>query len=195
MPESDSSARPVRTGLIRMRQIADSASLSGALAPEPPDTIGPNPSVETQAVHPLRKVTDAEQVQMMREWAAGANVAELETKYGVTRGYIRAAMIRKFGSKENMLHALENLILENAVGAQMIAQEKLHELSGAQAVFAGKLLVETAGSLRAQMEKIPKTINFGEFKRLGDTLREVRALVNRKACSPQPQPPSDSPAP
>lgn len=118
---------------------------------------------------------------MMREWAAGADMAEVEARYGVSRGYLRQTMMRRFGSKEKMLEALQSMVAENAVIAQGIAQSKMHELNAAQAVFAGKLLVETYVTLDKHIESKPKTINFGELRRLGTSIRELRALVAKPA--------------
>lgn len=129
----------------------------------------------------MQQVSDVVLGQAAREWAAGVPVTVVEEKYGLSRGYIRQAMLRRFGSKEAMLDALEGLVLENAVGAQMIVQEKLHELNGKEAVFAGKLLVETMGNLRSQRENMPKTINFGEFNKLGAALKQIREIVGTPA--------------
>lgn len=176
---ADERKTPIQTGLKRLRGVADGAVLAASLAPEPPDTF----EAPSGSVHHNQQVSDATQLQAMREWASGVKIREVEAKYGLCRGYIREAMVRRFGSREAMLRALEGLILENAVGAQMIAQEKLPELTGAQAVFAGKLLVETMGNLRAQIEATPKTINFREFKMLGDQLKQIREIVGKPVSS------------
>lgn len=157
----------------KLRAVASPESLAGSLAPEPPGTFD-TPDVPT---HHKQQVSDATLVQAAREWTAGVPVVEVEKRYGLTRGYIREAMKRRFGSKEAMLEALEGLTLENAVACQMIVQETAHEMTAKEAVFAGKLLVETMGNLRAQREAMPKTINFGEFKALGDALKKVREIV------------------
>lgn len=171
----------MQTGLRKLRQVADSATLAGALAPEPPGTF----DEREEARHPNQEVSPAVQAQLLREWASGANLEEAEARYGVSRGYIRQAMLRKFGGREGLLEALRALVLENAVGAQMIAQEKLPELTGPQAVFAGKLLVETMANLENQIQATPKTIEFGAFARLGETLKNIREIVSaKKACPP-----------
>jgi hypothetical protein len=161
----------------KLRTVASPEALSAGLAPEPPGTFDPPEGVE----HSKQVCTDETLRQAAKEWCSGVPLVTVEAKYGMSQGYIRQAMMRRFGSKEGMLEALENLVLENAVGAQMIAQEKLHELTGREAVFAGKLLVETMGSLRSQRENMPKTINFREFKALGDALKSVREIVGKPA--------------
>lgn len=161
----------------KLRTVASPEALAGSLAIEPPATFEP----PSDNPHHNQQVSEAVLTQAMREWVAGVPVGEVEIKYGLSRGYIRQASLRRFGNKESLLEALENLVLENAVGAQMIAQEKLHELTGKEAIFAGKLLVETMGSLSSQREKMPKTINFGEFKKLGEALKQVREIVGKPA--------------
>jgi len=176
------------TNLHRMRAIASGADLAEALAPELPSThevLIPE-LVREGGAHPNQQVSPREQMQMMREWAAGVPVSEVEARYGVSRGYIRAAMQRRFGSREAMLAALQNLVTENAVGVQMIAQEKIHELSGAQAVFAGKLLVETMVTLDKHIQAQPKTVNFGAMKALGNTLKAIQKVVGPSDAPSQP---------
>lgn len=169
MPER---TKPANTGLRKLRSVAPEAALVAELAPEPPADYRP-----ALPHHSNATVTLDEQNQMLREWAAGADVNALEARYGVSRGYLRETMRRRFGSKEKMLEALQGMVAENAVIAQGIAQSKMHELNAAQAVFAGKLLVETYVTLDKHIESRPKTINFGELRRLGDSIRELKALV------------------
>jgi len=158
----------------KLRTVASPEKLAG-LAIEPPGTFEP-PAV---GEHHNQQVSKEVVLQAAREWAAGTPVIEVENKYGLSRGYIRQAMMRRFGSKEAMLEALEGLVCENALGCQMIVQEKMHEMNAKEAVFAGKLLVETMGNLRSQRENMPKTINFREFKALGDALKQVREIVGK----------------
>lgn len=157
----------------KLRTVASPEKLAGSLAPEPPGTFDA-PALPS---HHNQQVSDATLMQAAKEWAAGVPVMEVEAKYGLSRSYIRQAMTRRFGSTEAMLVALEGLVLENAVGAQMIVQEKMHEMNAKEAVFAGKLLVETMGNLRSQRENMPKTIEFGQFKALGAALKEIREIV------------------
>ena len=166
------------TPLHKVRAAAPGAQLAEHLAPEPPAEF----HVERPPVHHSREITDAMQDQAMREWAAGRSLPEIAAKFDTSRNYLRGALLRRFGSREQLLNALEGLVLENAVTSQMIAQEKMPELSAAQAVFAGKLLVETMGNLNEQRTKAPKTINFREFKNLGDSLREIR--TDKSASAP-----------
>lgn len=174
---------PVRTGLQNLRKAAPTPALLGTLAQEPPATFQEESPLKGE--HPNRQVSTERHDQMLREWVAGAPLSEVEDRYGVSRGYLRQASMRRFGSKEALLQALQNLIAENAVVAQMVAQEKLHELNAAQAVFAGKLLTETYIALDKHIESKPKTINFGELNRLGTAIRDLKTLVTRQPPSEQ----------
>jgi hypothetical protein len=153
----------------------DELGLSAALAPELPSS-----SVETTGTyHPNRVISDEEQDQMLREWAAGGDMKSVMAKYGVHGSYLRVAMKKRFGSLEAMKQALLGLVVENAVVSQMIAAEKMSELTGAQAVFAGKLLVDTMNNVEKSIASQPKTINFGELKRVGDSIKNLRDIVGR----------------
>lgn len=140
----------------------------------------PSSSLKTVGeYHPNRIISDEEQDQMLREWAAGGDMKAIMAKYGVHGSYLRVAMKKRFGSLEAMKQALLGLVVENAVVSQMIAAEKMSELTGAQAVFAGKLLVDTMNNVEKSIASQPKTINFGELKRVGDSIKNLRDIVGR----------------
>lgn len=141
----------------------------------------PSPTQEQNdhTYHPTAQISQEEQDQMMREWAANGNLSVVEAKWGVHQGYLRSAMRRRYGSLEAMKTALLGLVTENALTSQVIAAHKMPELTGAQAVFAGKLLVETMVNIEKSIASAPKTIDFGQLKRVGDSIRTLREIVGK----------------
>jgi hypothetical protein len=155
----------------------DPELLIGTLASDMPEEIA---TLQSPAkVHHLRQISDEEQAQMMAEVAAGGSTTVVEQRFGVARGYLHTAMKRKFGSVENYKRILQGLVLENAVAVQMIAQEKLPELTAAQAVFAGKLLVDTHEKIEKSIQNTPKTVNFGQLEKVTETLKSLRQIVDK----------------
>lgn len=151
--------------------------LEGVLVNEPPSlaTLQTPPSGQ---LHHSQKISVEEQDQMMREVAATGSFASVESKYGVSQGYLRSAMRRRFGSLEAMKQALVGLVAENAIVVQMIAQEKAGELTAPQAIFAGKLLVDTMEKVEKSIQNTPKTVNFAQLNQVGETLKALRAVVD-----------------
>ena len=151
--------------------------LEDALAKEAPIA-----SLQTPAEyhHPNARISTEEQDQMLREAAATGSVTSVELKYGVARGYLRAAMTRRFGSLEAMKQVLLGLVTENAIAVQMVAQEKIGELSAPQAVFAGKMLVDTMEKVEKSIQNTPKTVNFAQLNQVGETLKALRAVVDKR---------------
>lgn len=177
-------------GPIKMRYMHDARAadlaplqLSDALVPDSPGT-----SIETttETYHPSRRISDAEQERMFHEWAASGSETAVAAKYGVHKAYLRDAMRRKFGSLEGMKAALLGIVTENAIVAQMVAAAKMEQLSGAQAVFAGKMLVETMERVEKSIANTPKTINFGQLNRVGESIAKLRSIVGTAATVAAP---------
>ncbi len=140
----------------------------------------PSSSLETVGkYHPNRIISDEEQDQMLREWAAGGDLKAIMAKYGVHGSYLRVAMKKRYGSLEAMKHALLHLVTENAVVSQMVAASKMEEMSAAQAVFAGKMLVDTMVNVEKSIASAPKTIDFAQMKKVGETIAELRSIVGK----------------
>lgn len=154
----------------------DELGLAEALVPS-------NPAAEEAQIvyHPNRVVSDEEQEQMMREYAATGSMKAVTIKWGVHEHYLKEAMKRKYGSLEAMKEALLGLVTENAITSQMIASQKMGELSAGQAVFAGKLLVDTMTNIEKSIASAPKTIDFAQMKRVGDSIKTLRDIVGRPA--------------
>jgi hypothetical protein len=150
--------------------------LEGTLVPEIPRIA--TLQTPNEQYHHARKITEGEQDQMLREAAATGSISAVENKYGVARGYLRSALSRRFGSLEKMKEVLLGLVAENAIAVQMVAQEKVGELTGAQAVFAGKLLVDTMEKVEKSIQSTPKTVNFRQLNQVGETLKQLRAVVD-----------------
>lgn len=150
--------------------------LEGVLVPDCPSATLQKSANE---YHPNRRISDEEQDQMLREAAATGSISAAEDKFGVSRGYLRSAMKRRFGSLEAMKQVLLGLVTENAIVVQSIAQERAHELTAPQAIFAGKLLVDTMEKVEKSIQNTPKTVNFAQLEKVGSTLRELRAVVDR----------------
>lgn len=131
-----------------------------------------------ERVHPSQKISTEEQDQMLREAAAMGSVTAAEDKYGVHRGYLRAAMRRRFGSLEAMKSVLLGLVTENAIAVQMVAAEKIEELSAPQAVFAGKMLVDTMEKIEKSIQSAPRTVNFAQLEKVGDAIKTLRGIVD-----------------
>lgn len=141
----------------------------------------PSATLQTPAKqhHPNRRISDEEQDRMLQEVAASGSVSAVEARYGVSRGYLQQAMKRRFGSLEGMKQVLLGLVTENAIIVQSIAQERAAELTAPQAVFAGKLLVDTMEKVEKSIQNTPKTVNFAQLDAVGKTLKELRAVVDR----------------
>lgn len=141
----------------------------------------PSATLQTsdKVYHPNRRISDEEQNQMLREAAATGSISAVESKYGVAQGYLHTSMKRRFGSLEAMKQVLLGLVTENAIVVQAIAQEKAGELTAPQAIFAGKLLVDTMEKIEKSIQNTPKTVNFGQLNKVSETLRELRQVVDR----------------
>lgn len=153
----------------------DDLGLASALVPSIPS----ESDLEHKVYHPNRIISDEEQDAMLKEWAAGGNMKAVMAKYGVHGSYLRVAMRKRFGSLEGMKQALLGLVTENAIVSQMVAAEKMHELTGAQAVFSGKLLVETMLNVEKSIANTPKTIDFAQMKKVGDAIKHLREIVGK----------------
>jgi hypothetical protein len=154
--------------------------LEDALAPEMPLATLQTDRGTANPNHPNRKISLEEQDQMLREVAATGSMGTVEAKYGVSRGYLREAMRRRFGSLEAMKSILLGLVTENAIVSQMVASEKMGEMSGPQAVFAGKMLVDTMEKVEKSIQNTPKTVNFAQLHQVGEALKQLRAIVDKK---------------
>lgn len=152
----------------------DDLGLAEALVPT-------NPAAEEAQVvyHPNRVISDEEKDQMMREYAATGSMKAVTVKWDVHESYLKAAMKRKYGSLEAMKQALLGLVTENAITSQIIASQKMGDLSAGQAVFAGKLLVDTMTNIEKSIASAPKTIDFAQMKRVGDSIKTLRDIVGR----------------
>lgn len=158
----------------------DDLGLADALVPSMPSS---SLELVDKKYHHSRVISDEEQDQMLKEWAAGGNLTAVMARYGVHGSYLRAAMRKRYGSLEGMKQALLGLVTENALVSQMIAAEKMPELNAAQAVFAGKLLVETMVNIEKSIANTPKTIDFAQMKKVGDAIAELRKVVGKQIAT------------
>ncbi len=154
------------TSLLSCRSAAEGGGLVQDTAPQSPGS-----------GHHLAKLRGEEKQEMAVMIAGGASVGVVGKAYGVTASHVRRAMANEFGSVESMKKALLGMSLQNAVACQSIVADKIDELTGSQAVFAGKVLVETALSVEKSIQDAPKTVDFAAIKRIGEGLARIREVA------------------
>lgn len=138
---------------------------------------------ETDHTHGQGEGNATAQVSLELEKAAivdqigGKTPSQIATEYHVHRSFVDNALRRRFGSVERAKGALLGITLENALALQEVAASKIGEFSGPQAVMSAAILTDKALAIEKSIRETPKTIDFGALRRIGDTLRELRAIV------------------
>lgn len=132
---------------------------------------------EPRKVHHLQKHHPAVLEEAGLALNSGMTGAEVEARYGVHRGYVASALNRAHIDPLRAKKALANIVLENAVAVQAVAATKIEDMTGPQAVFAGKILIESLVEIEKNIKEAPKTIDFGALKRVGDSIEKLRSVV------------------
>lgn len=109
--------------------------------------------------------------------AAGGSPRQVEIRYDLHRGFVSHALKRRFGSPEAAKLALQGFVLENALACQVVAAQRIGEMSGPQAVMSGAILIDKALALEKSIAERPKTIDFGALASMGKTLKVVREII------------------
>lgn len=167
----------VDAGVAPMSAIPESEARPGAwktmLLPAPAE----------DKVNKLRHVPTALDDQIVRDVADGAKASEIEEKYAVREGYVRAVLIRRFGSIEGMKKALRAQCLENAIALNEYAIQNIKQIPPGQALVGAKIMIDGALALEKSSIDRPTTVDFAALAALGQTLERVEKVVIGKVIS------------
>lgn len=110
---------------------------------------------------------------LVQSVADGKNYSELEDLYQLNRGTVRAVLIRRFGSIDQMRKALEHQCLENALVLNEHAFQNVRSIAPGQALVGAKIMIDAAVLLSKNRDDRPATVDFDQLHALGATLERV----------------------
>lgn len=155
-----------------MQKIPEAEGRPGAwktmLLPAPPD----------KKVHKGRHEPSVLDDQIAKDLADGKTSAEIQRTYALRDGYVRYAMIRKFGSIEGMKRALQGQCLENALALNDYAISRIEQIPPGQALVGAKIMIDGAIALEKSRVDRPSTVDFQALAALGQTLERVEKAIS-----------------
>jgi len=117
------------------------------------------------------------QDKIVAEVADGATAKDLETKYGLRDGYVRDALVRKYGSIDGMKKALKAQCFENAIALNTYAMERINLIPPGQALMGVKVMIDSGLALEKSSNERPPSIDFGALTALGSVLERVEKQI------------------
>lgn len=117
------------------------------------------------------------QDKIVEEVANGSTAKELETKYHLRDGYVRDALIRKYGSIDGMKKALKAQCFENAIALNTYAMERINMIPPGQALMGVKVMIDSGLALEKSSAERPPSIDFGALTALGSVLERVEKQI------------------
>lgn len=115
--------------------------------------------------------------QIVQDVADGKLAAEIQRSYGLRDGYVRAVLIRKFGSIEGMKRALQAQCLENAIALNDYAISHIERIPPDRALVGAKIMIDGALALEKSRVDRPTTVDFAALSALGSTLERIEKVV------------------
>ena len=124
-----------------------------------------------------RHVPVAIDEQILQDVADGGKSSEIEEKYAVREGYVRAVLIRRFGSREGMKKALAAQCLENAISLNEYAIQHIEKIPPGQALVGAKVMIDGALALEKSLVDRPSTVDFAGLSALGGVLERIEKQI------------------
>lgn len=137
-------------------------------------------TLETVAGKPKGKkkpLQTKEIVSMAHDKAGGMSYPELSDKYGLSEGYIAAALRRLYVSTNIGKQILKGVLLENAIVMGTHARNKIADMTGMQAAVATGIMTSRFVELDKHDQQTPQEIDFKEIAEVGAQLRGLVAAV------------------
>jgi len=135
------------------------------------------PSVPESKVNKHRHVPVVVDDQIVKDVADGKYAADIEKAYGLRDGYVRACLVRKFGSIEGMKRACQAQCLENAIALNDYAISRLEQIAPGQALIGAKIMIDGALALEKSRVDRPSTVDFAALAALGESLGRIEKVV------------------
>lgn len=116
--------------------------------------------------------------QIVEDVADGKMASEIEATYELREGYVRAVLLRKFGSIEGMKRACQAQCLENAIALNDYAASRLDQIPPDRALVGAKIMIDGALALEKSRVDRPSTVDFAAIVILGQTLERVEKKIS-----------------
>ncbi len=143
----------------------------------------PAPVTKDGELFKSRTISPIIEEALIQDIADGMTPDEIEAKYDVARRHIYTILLRRFGSKSKMKEVLTSQCYENAMAFQEHARQNIQSMSGAQAVLAAKLSIDSGLNLEKGTAKEEVEIDFGSLVSLGDSLQRIEKKIDAKVIS------------
>lgn len=135
--------------------------------------------------HGSREVVPVVEDAAINEFfASPTSAAEVERKYSLRRGYLGAALRRRYGDVTTLKKALQGSLLESALVMAEHAMLGVEEMSARDAIMGAKIATDAAVGLEASIREAPRTIDFGSLAELGEGLARLQAYVTGDGGAP-----------
>ena len=116
--------------------------------------------------------------QIVDDVANGKYAAEIERSYGLRDGYVRAVLIRKFGSIEGMKRALQAQCLENAIALNDYAVSHIERIAPDRALIGAKVMIDGALALEKSRVDRPSTVDFAALAAWGESISRIEKVIS-----------------
>lgn len=132
--------------------------------------------VQSPVKHPVYGASDvppALEQRVLEMYGEGVPAAELERKFDLGRGYVRNALLRRFGSEESLKKALKSLLLENAVATSQHTLAHVESLHPSQSGMLAATMTNAFIALDKHEKNSPRVIDFEALAEFGETLSRI----------------------
>lgn len=155
--------------------VDEKATTAGIVVSEPEYVIGgdgflvPNPK-RTVGAHTEKAAVD--------DFLAGhADAKTIEATYKLREGFLRSALVRRYGTIDNVRTVLRSHALENAIVLGEYAMSQMVTMTGAQAMLAAKVSSDIALGQEKAIRDTPKAVDFGALAEIGQTLARLEQIA------------------
>jgi hypothetical protein len=118
-------------------------------------------------------VPPALEQHVLELYGEGVPMNEIERRFSLSRGYVKDAMVRRFGSEAAMKSALRALLLENGVATAQHTLANIEQLHPSQSGMLAATMTNAYIALDKHERGTPKQIDFGALAAFGETLARI----------------------
>lgn len=118
-------------------------------------------------------MTPALEQHIIELFGEGIPAFEIEKKFDLAKGYVRYALVRRFGSVEAYKTALKKLLLENAVATSQHTLANIEALHPSQSGMLAATMTNAFIALDKHDKDTPRQIDFGALASFGETLERI----------------------
>ena len=118
-------------------------------------------------------VPPAMEQHVLELYGQGISMAEIERKFQLGEGYIKKALLRRYGSEANLKAALRHLLLENGVATAQHTLANIEQLHPSQSGMLAATMTNAFIALDKHERGAPKQIDFGALAAFGETLARI----------------------